>query len=63
VAQALGYLERSAAAVRRAHAGAVVLRADGIVAATFRHRTSRDGDPQLHTHALIANVARGPDGR
>ena len=63
VQQALEYVERSAAAVRRGHAGAIVERADGIVAATFRHRTSRAGDPQLHTHALIANIARGPDGR
>jgi hypothetical protein len=27
------------------------------VAAAFRHRTSRAGDPQLHTHALVANLA------
>lgn len=36
--------------------------ASGMVAAAFRHRTSRAGDPHLHTHALVANVARGPDG-
>ncbi len=34
-----------------------------LVAAAFRHRTSRAGDPQLHTHVLIANLGRGPDGR
>jgi hypothetical protein len=33
------------------------------VAAGFRHRTSRLGDPQLHTHVLVANMAQGPDGR
>ena len=37
--------------------------ADGLVAAAFRHRTSRAGDPQLHTHVLVANLGRGPDGR
>jgi conjugative relaxase-like TrwC/TraI family protein len=63
VKEALAYVERSAAAVRRGHAGAVVERADGLVAATFRHSTSRAGDPQLHTHTLIANLGRGPDGR
>lgn len=63
VRQALGNVERSAAAVRRGHAGAVVERADGIIAAAFRHSTSRAGDPQLHTHTLIANLGRGPDGR
>ena len=36
---------------------------DGLVAAAFRHRTSRAGDPQLHTHVLVANLGRGPDGR
>ena len=63
VREALGYLERSAAAVRRGPAGAVVEPVAGFVAAGFRHRTSRAGDPQLHTHLLVANVARGSDGR
>lgn len=30
----------------------------GMVAATFRHATSRDQDPQLHTHTVIANMTR-----
>jgi conjugative relaxase-like TrwC/TraI family protein len=34
-----------------------------LVAAAFRHRTSRAGDPQLHTHVLVANLGRGVDGR
>ena len=32
------------------------------MAAAFTHRTSRAGDPQLHTHVLVANVAKGVDG-
>jgi conjugative relaxase-like TrwC/TraI family protein len=63
VTEALGYLERSAAAVRRGRGGTTVQRADGLVAAAFRHRTSRVGDPQLHTHVLVANLGRGPDRR
>ena len=39
------------------------LPARGIVAAAFRHRTSRAGDPLLHWHTLVANLAEGPDGR
>lgn len=35
----------------------------GLVAATFRHRTSRAGDPLLHWHTLVANLVEGPDGR
>jgi conjugative relaxase-like TrwC/TraI family protein len=63
VREALGYLERSAAAVRRGHNGLTVLPADGFVAAAFRHRASRAGDPQLHTHVVVANLGHGPDGR
>jgi conjugative relaxase-like TrwC/TraI family protein len=63
VRAALDYLEREACWVRRGHAGARRLRADGFVAAAFRHRTSRAGDPQLHTHVVVANAARGSDGK
>ena len=63
VREAVAYLERSAAAVRRGHGGAIVEEASGLVAAAFRHRTSRAGDPQLHTHVLVANLGRGVDGR
>ncbi|MDA0167526.1 relaxase domain-containing protein [Solirubrobacter taibaiensis] len=63
VREAVGHLERAAAAVRRGHGGAIVEEASGLVAAAFRHRTSRAGDPQLHTHVLVANLGRGVDGR
>ena len=32
------------------------------VIATFRHDTSRNLDPALHTHAVIANMVQGEDG-
>ena len=63
VDQAIEYLERHACRVRRGHGGADVQEARGFVGAAFRHRTSRAGDPALHTHVLIANMAEGPDGR
>ena len=31
--------------------------------ATFRHDTSRNLDPQLHTHCAIANMVQGGDGK
>ena len=31
--------------------------------ATFLHDTSRNLDPQLHTHAVLANMVRGEDGK
>ena len=37
--------------------------APAMVAATFRHIASRNLDPQLHTHAVIANVTRDAEGR
>ncbi|MDE0380486.1 MAG: relaxase domain-containing protein [Rhodospirillales bacterium] len=37
-----------------------VLRAD-IAVAIFQHGTSRDNDPQLHTHCVIFNAARTKD--
>ena len=36
--------------------------ADGLVAAGFRHLTSRDQDPQLHTHCILANMTRNGAG-
>ena len=33
------------------------------VAATFRHDTSRNLDPQLHTHAVLANMVQDQDGK
>jgi len=35
---------------------------EGFVAAAYRHRLSRAGDPQLHTHVVVANLTRA-DGR
>ncbi len=46
---------------RRGHV--VCVDAEGIVAGVFRQHTSRRLDPQLHTHAVIANRVEAPDGR
>jgi conjugative relaxase-like TrwC/TraI family protein len=65
VAVALGFLEGRAATARmqvdgvRRHVAT-----HGWAVAGFVHRTSREGDPQLHTHCLVPNVVRrAPDGR
>ena len=62
VIAALGWLERNACVVRRGAGGIHTAPGDGFVAAGFRHRTSRAGDPHLHTHVLVANLTRGPEG-
>ena len=56
----LAYLEDHAALTRRGHNGVMVTDTEGLVIARFEHRTSRAGDPQLHSHCLILNKVRDP---
>ena len=62
VQAALTYLDTHAGLSRRGTDGVEQVATQGLVAACFDHRTSRAGDPQLHTHALILNKARCADG-
>ncbi len=39
------------------------IKSPSMVAATFRHIASRNLDPQLYTHAVIANMTRDAQGR
>ena len=64
VEAALEFLQDHAAFTRRGHGGLVQEGTGGYVAAVFVHRTSRAGDPQLHSHVLVANKVRAAsDGR
>lgn len=63
VARAVAYMEEVAAFTRTGRNGIHRVKADGFIAAGFRHRTSRDRDPLLHTHVLVANSVRAADGR
>jgi len=63
VQAALDYMQREACWTRRGAGGAEFVKGSGYLAAGYVHRSSRNGDPQLHTHVLIANATRGPDGR
>ncbi len=63
VAAMLGWVEDHAHTRFRIGGEVAVVDADGIIAATFRQHTSRALDPQLHTHVVIANRVRSPDGR
>jgi conjugative relaxase-like TrwC/TraI family protein len=59
----LEYLEQHATASRRRVDTRIEpVRGEGLVVAAFRHRTSRAGDPQLHTHALAVNAVERIDG-
>lgn len=63
VTAALAYLERQASNARRGRGGKTRIGSKGFIGAAFRHRTSRAGDPLLHTHVLVANIVKGDDGR
>jgi conjugative relaxase-like TrwC/TraI family protein len=53
---AISYLEDAACLVRRGRGGRIRIHGVGLVGASFRHRTSRAGDPLLHTHVVTANM-------
>jgi conjugative relaxase-like TrwC/TraI family protein len=63
IRKVLGWLEQEAVGVRRGHNGIDRYRGSGVTAAAFDHRTSREGDPQWHTHVLVQNATLGPDDR
>ena len=66
VKRALGWIERNAAETRMKdpETGRMIRTGDQkTVAATFRHDASRNLDPQLHTHAVLANMVQGKDGK
>jgi conjugative relaxase-like TrwC/TraI family protein len=62
LAEAVGYLDEHLGA-RRGHGGVQHVSGQGLLAVGFDHRTSREGDPLVHTHLVIANRVQGPDGR
>jgi conjugative relaxase-like TrwC/TraI family protein len=62
VREAVAYLDEQVGA-RRGHGGVQHVSGQGVLAVGFDHRTSREGDPLLHTHLIIANRIQGPDGR
>ncbi|HEV2071909.1 MAG TPA: MobF family relaxase [Acidimicrobiales bacterium] len=62
VQAALDYLEEHAAFSRQGKAGIRQVDTEGLVAAAFVHRSSRAGDPQLHTHVLVSGRVRCGDG-
>jgi conjugative relaxase-like TrwC/TraI family protein len=62
VRAALSFLDTHAAMSRKGIDGVEQISTAGFAAAIFDHRTSRAGDPQLHSHALVVNKLRCADG-
>jgi conjugative relaxase-like TrwC/TraI family protein len=61
VRAAVAYLDAQVG-TRTGRHGAEHVRGEGLLAVGFTHRTSRAGDPLLHTHLIVTNRTRGPDG-
>ena len=59
----LGWVETHAHTRMRRRGHIMCVDAEGIVVGVFRQHTSRKLDPQMHTHAVIANRVAAPDGR
>lgn len=63
VAETLAWLEENVIHTRAGRNGVAHLGTRGAIAAAFDHWESRTGDPQLHTHLVIANrIQRITDG-
>jgi conjugative relaxase-like TrwC/TraI family protein len=64
VQHVIATIEQDVAFARVGAAGVAQVDVDGVTVAAFDHRTSRAGDPDLHTHAVVSNKVRArlPDG-
>lgn len=63
VDEALAFLEDRALFTRVGARSCAQVPTRGMVAAAFDHWDTRTGDPNLHTHVVIANRVQGLDGR
>ena len=64
VEAALGYVEREFSFTRKMENGELTTERTGnLTVALFRHNTSRDLDPQTHTHAIVMNATKREDGQ
>ncbi len=62
VLESFNYMQDMCAWGRKGKGGTRKVQASGLVAAAYPHRTSRAGDPQLHTHVVAGNMVAFPDG-
>lgn len=61
VESAIAFMSEKAGITRRGKGGLIKEKVD-LVAALFEHGSSRENDPQLHTHSVVLNLARRADG-
>jgi conjugative relaxase-like TrwC/TraI family protein len=58
----LELIEQHAALTRTGVQSVAQIDTRGLIATAFDHWDTRSGDPQLHTHVVVANRVQGPDG-
>ena len=63
IREVIDLLERDVAATRTGANGVAQVDVRGVIATAFDHFDSRAGDPQLHTHVVIANRVQAADGK
>lgn len=63
IAATVAFLEEHAARTRVGAGGKAQIDARGLIIAAFDHFDNREGEPNLHTHAVIANKVQAADGR
>ena len=61
IAEVFAYAEREVFHTRSGKNGCVEEDIVGVVAASFTHFDSRDGDPQLHDHVVVLNRVQAKD--
>lgn len=63
VEQTLKMLEAEFTVTRKGAGGTEQVQTDNLIIAKFHHTTSREQDPQTHTHCVIMNATQGDDGK
>ena len=64
VESAVRYLERHAVSATRRHGPArEIVATSGLIGGVFTHAVSRNLDPHLHSHVVVANLVHGVDKR
>lgn len=64
VLKTLGYIENNLVGTRKKSNGEMINeKVTNAIFALFQHSTSRNLDPQLHTHCIMANAAERDDGQ
>lgn len=63
VTKAIELAEQRAQARKKENGITMVEDTGNLIVAKFRHETSREKDPQLHTHAVVLNMTQRSDGQ